>query len=56
MLCYFQVYSKVIRIYIYTHIHVYILFQILLQYRLSQDIEYSPLCYRIPHILNDVTK
>ena len=38
-------------IYIYTHIYVciyiYILFQILFHYRLSQDTEYSSLCYTV---------
>ena len=33
-------------IYIYTYIHI-ILVQILLNYRLLQDIEYSPLCYMV---------
>ena len=35
----FQVYSKVIQLYIY----IYILFQILLHFRLLQDSEYNPL-------------
>ena len=39
MLHYFQVYSKVIQLY------VYIFFQILFHDRLLQDIEYSSLCY-----------
>ena len=37
----FQVYSKVIQLYIY----IYIIFQILFHYRLLQDSEYSSLCY-----------
>ena len=45
----FEVYNRVIQLHIniYTHMYVYIyvLFQILLQYRLSQDIEYSSMCY-----------
>ena len=43
MLCVFQVYSKVIQLYIY----IYIYFQILFHYRLLQDIEYSSLCYTV---------
>ena len=38
--CYFQVYSKVIQLYIY-------FFPILFPYRLLQDIEYSSLCYTV---------
>ena len=58
MLCYLQVYSKVIQliyvyIYIfslhmysvYRYIQKYVLFQILFPYRLLQGIEYSSLCY-----------
>ena len=45
----FKVYNRVIQLHIniYTHMYVYIyvLFQILLHYRLSQDIEYSSMCY-----------
>ena len=37
----FQVYSKVIQLYMYN------LFQILFRYRLLQDIEYSSLCYTV---------
>ena len=40
---FFLVYSKVIQLYIY----IYILFHILFHYTLSQDIEYSPLCYTL---------
>ena len=49
----FQVYRKVIQIYIYIHIYVYkcvylyILFQSLFHYRLLQDTEYSSLCYTV---------
>ena len=32
---------------IYTHIHIYILFQILFWYRLLQDNEYSSPCYKV---------
>ena len=39
----FLVYNKAI--WLYTHIHT--LFQILLHYRLLQDIEYSSLCYKV---------
>ena len=39
----FQVYSKVIQLYIY----ICILFQVLFHYRLLQDIEYSSLCYMV---------
>ena len=39
----FQVYSKVIQLYIYT----YILFQILFHHRLLQDIEYSSLSHTV---------
>ena len=39
MLCYFQVYSRAIQLYI----HMYF-FQILFPYRLLQNIEYSSLC------------
>ena len=45
MLCQFQVYSKVIQLYIY----IYIIFQILFHYRLLQDIKYSSLCYTVGH-------
>ena len=38
MLCCFLAYSKVI------HLHIYILFHILVHYGLLQDIEYSSLC------------
>ena len=31
----------------HTHIHVYILFYILFHYALSQDTEYSLLCYTV---------
>ena len=41
----FQVYSKVIKLYI--NIHIYFLFQILFHYKLLQDTEYSSLCYTI---------
>ena len=53
MLCYFQVYSKVIQlyiymcIYVYMHVYIYILFQIVFHNRLLQDIEYSSLCYTV---------
>ena len=43
MLCWFQVSSKVIQLYI--RINVYIHFQTLFHCRLLLDIEYSPLCY-----------
>ena len=39
----FQVYSKVIQLYI----NIYILFQIRFHYRLLQDIEYSSLCHTV---------
>ena len=42
----FQVYRTVIQLYIYTYIHI-ILVQILLNYRLLQDIKYSSLCYMV---------
>ena len=45
MLCSFLLYYKVIHIYIY--VYIYILFHILFHYGLSQDIEYSSLCYTI---------
>ena len=38
-----MLYSKVIQLYIYIHI----LFHILFHYGLSQDIEYSSLCYTV---------
>ena len=44
MLCYFQVGSRVIQVEIHIFIEVS-LFQILLPYRLSQNTEYSSLCY-----------
>jgi len=48
----FQLYSKVIR-FVYTHTHIYILFQILFHYRLLQDTEYSSLCYTVgPYCLS----
>ena len=43
----FQVYSKVVQLYIYTHTHVYIYTLILSHYRVLQDIEYSSLCYKV---------
>ena len=44
----FQVYSKVIQLYIQLYmIYILILFQILFHYRLLQDIEYSSLCYTV---------
>ena len=45
----FQVYSKVIQLYIYmcVYICIYILFQIIFHYRLLKDIEYSSLCYTV---------
>ena len=36
-----------IYIYIHTYIHTYLLFHILFHYGLSQDIEYSSLCYKV---------
>ena len=42
-LCSFEVYSKVIQLYI----HVSILFQILFPFRLLQNIEQSSLCYTV---------
>ena len=42
MLRWFQVYRKVIQLYIY--VYIYILFQIIFFYRLLQNIEYSSLC------------
>ena len=39
----FQVYSKVIQL----HTHTHVLFQILFDYRLLQDTEYSSLCYTV---------
>ena len=44
MLCQFQVYSRVIQLYIYMYIFF---FQILFPYRLLQNIEYSSLCYTV---------
>ena len=44
-MCYFQVSSKVIRLY------VYILFQILFHYRLLQDIDYSSPCRTVDPFL-----
>ena len=35
--------------YIYEYIYIYILFHILFHYGLSQDIEYSSLCYTVEH-------
>ena len=43
MLCYFLLYSKVTQLYTYKHSFFYILFY----YGLSQDIEYSSLCYTV---------
>ena len=43
MLRSFQVYSKMIQLYI----SIYIIFQILFHHRLLQDIEYSSLCYTV---------
>ena len=47
----FEVYSKVIVLYMYIHIYMYvylyILFQLLFYYRLLQDTEYSSLCYTV---------
>ena len=45
----FQVYSKVIQLYMGTRVRVciHILFQILFHYSLSQDIDYSSLCYTV---------
>ena len=40
-----HLYSRVIKLYTQTYIYVYILFQILFQYRLLQDVEYSSLCH-----------
>ena len=42
MLCYFQVYNKVIQFYIYIKLYI---FQILFHFNLLQVIEYSSLCY-----------
>ena len=39
----FPVHSKVIQVYIYT----YIIFEVILHYKLLQDIDYSSLCYTI---------
>ena len=39
----FQVYSKVIQLYMYT----YIIFENIFHYRLLQDIDYSSLCYTV---------
>ena len=49
MLCLFQVYSKAAQLYvhIYTHTHIYILFQILFHCRLLQDLGYSSLYYTV---------
>ena len=44
----FQVYSKVIQLYIY----VYILFQILFHYKLLQVMEYSSLYYTVGSCLS----
>ena len=49
----FQVYSKVIQLYIYIYSYIYsvthvsILFQIRCNYRLLQDIKCSSLCYAV---------
>jgi len=44
----FQVYSKVIKLYIYMCVYIYIyIFQIVFHYRLLQDIDYSSLCYTV---------
>ena len=53
MLCSFLVYSKVILLYIslslsiYIYIHTHMYFQILFHYGLSQDTEYSSLCFTV---------
>ena len=47
MLCWFLLYSKVIQLYINKYKYIYILFYILFHYGLSQDIEYSSLCYTV---------
>ena len=57
MLCSFQVYSKVIHIYIhilyvYIHLYKYILFQILFHYMLLQDID--PVLYSRSLFINFV--
>ena len=39
----FPVHSKVIQVYIYT----YIIFEVILNYKLLQDIDYSSLCYTV---------
>ena len=43
----FLIYSKVIQIYTYICVYIYILSQILFHYKLLQDNEYSSLCYTV---------
>ena len=43
----FQVYNRVIQLYITEYIHIYILFQMIFYYRSLQDIEYHSLCYTV---------
>ena len=40
----FRYKAKLHIVYVHTHTRIYILFQIVLHYRLLQDIEYSSLC------------
>ena len=47
MLCEFQTYSKVIQLYI----HTYLFFQILVPYKLLQNIVYSSQCYIVESLL-----
>ena len=59
MLCQLLLYNKVTQLYVYIHtyiyiyilihiyIHTYLLFHILFHYGLSQNIEYSSLCYQV---------
>ena len=47
-MCWFLLYSKMIHIHIYIYIYIYThFFHILVHYGLSQDIEYSSLCYTV---------
>ena len=45
----FQVYNKVVQLYIFICIQIYIFLKILFHYSLLQDIEYSSLCYTENH-------
>ena len=60
MLHYFQVYSKVIQLYIYIYIYIYIhvsdLFQILFLFRSLYNIEQSFLCSAVGLVGYDLLK